>query len=267
MIDDLRYALDPVAFSREICKKDPDDWQKVVLTTDKRALMNCTRQAGKSTVAAIKSLHRALFYPNSTIIVVSKTERQSKLLFKKIQDFYSLVPDQPKLKEDNKTTMKLANNSWIVALPGDGENIRGFSSVDLLIEDEAAFVSDTLYYSILPMLAVSRGQIILMSTPHGRTGHYFTEYTSDSDWVRIEIPWFQCSRILKEDIEEFRRSLGPWWFKQEFECQFMDTEDSLFSYEDIKNSFDPDLEPLFGWNHYQIPAPDRDYVKPLFEEK
>src|ERR1035437_4701637 len=73
--------------------------------------------------------------------------------------------------------------SRICSLPGDPKTIRGFSAPALILEDEAAFVDDELFAAIKPMLAVSRGQLILMSTPFGRRGHFFDtrseEHTSE----------------------------------------------------------------------------------------
>lgn len=258
---DLRYALDPCAFSSEICKKEPDPWQQTVLLSNKKLLMNCTRQAGKSTVAAIKALHRAIYYPGSTIIVISKTEQQSKLLLDKLKAFYKLVPNQPQPEEENKTSLKLKNGSWIKALPGNQpDNVRGFSAVDLLIEDEAAFVYDRLYYAILPMLAVSRGKLILMSTPNGKRGHFFQEYTGDGDWIRVKIPWQDCPRIFPSDIEEYKKSMGQWHFKQEFECEFGENLDNVFSFDSIMKAMTEDIEPL-----YPVMSGLSDEGKPLYE--
>jgi hypothetical protein len=56
------------------------------------------------------------------------------------------------------------------ALPGTEKTIRGFSGAALLIVDEAARVDDALYYAVKPMLAVSGGSLLMLSTPYGRRG-------------------------------------------------------------------------------------------------
>jgi len=248
MRDVMRYALSCPTFAREICQKDPDPWQERVMTSpSKRMIFCCTRQAGKSTTAALIALHRALFYPGSTILVVSPTQRQSDLLFKKITEFYKLVPDQPKLQEDNKRSMTLRNGSWIVSIPGSEDTIRGYSNVDLLIEDESAKVADEVYYTVLPMLAVSNGKLILMSTPFGRIGHFFEEWHNGGDqWERVKITAHECPRITAEFLEEQRRTMGDWWFTQEFLCEFGDTMFSLFKYDDIMAAFTDDEPPLYA---------------------
>ena len=78
-----------------------------------------------------------------------------------------------KLEEDNKTSFELANGSRVVCLPGTAETVRGFSAPALIIEDEAAFVDDAFNRAVRPMLAVSNGRLILMSTPNGQRGHFF----------------------------------------------------------------------------------------------
>jgi len=140
--------------------------------------------------------------------------------------------------------MVLDNQSRIISLPSGEATIRGFSGVDLIIEDEASRVDDSLYYAIRPMLAVSGGKIMLMSTPWGKRGHFFEEWTGPNDWQRVKIPATDCPRISPEFLEEERKSLGDWWFDQEYMCEFGDTSDSLFRYDDIEAAFRDDIEPL-----------------------
>jgi hypothetical protein len=45
-----------------------------------------------------------------------------------------------------------------------------------LIVDEASRVQDALYQGIRPMLAVSGGRIVLLSTPWGKRGFFFEEW-------------------------------------------------------------------------------------------
>ena len=199
-----------------------------------------------STTASIIALHRALFYPGSLILLISPSLRQSGELFKKVQSFYKMVPDQKNPPEDNKLSMTLENGSRVVSLPSSESNIRGFSAVDLVIEDEAARVDDDLYRAVRPMLAISSGKLILMSTPFGKRGHFFEEWENGgSQWEKITISAPECNRISPEFLEEEKRSLGEWWFAQEYLCEFRDTTDSLFKYDDIQEALSNDLEAWF----------------------
>lgn len=179
LASNLACALDPARFATSRLGFIPDEWQiQAMQSTSKCILLNCCRQSGKSTTTAIIALHTAIFKPGSLVLLVSPSLRQSRELFVKVTKFLKELSQKPKLDEDNKLSITLANRSRVVSLPSSPETIRGFSAVDLLIEDEAAFCEDDLYRSVRPMLAVSNGQLILMSTPYGKLGHFFEEWTN-----------------------------------------------------------------------------------------
>ena len=243
----LRYALDPVAWSIDILGIIPDEWQANALRSPaKRILMNCSRQSGKSTTAGIMVLHRCVFYPESLVLVVSPSLRQSGELFRIITGLLQRLPNRSML-EDNKTSFTLSNGSRCVSLPGTEQTIRGFGGVDLVVIDEMARVSDDLIKSLTPMLAVSGGRLIGLSTPFGKRGYFFDEWMNGgTDWFRFEIPAQECPRISPAFLESERRSLGEWHFSQEYECQFSETRDAVFSYDCIMASLSDEITPLFS---------------------
>jgi len=88
---DLELALDPVLFAREL-GFNPDPWQaKVLRWTETRLMLNCSRQSGKSTTAAIVALHRAIYYTKSLVLLVSPSLRQSSELFRKVNEFLNTL--------------------------------------------------------------------------------------------------------------------------------------------------------------------------------
>ena len=78
-----------------------------------------------------------------------------------------------------QTQLKLANGSRILCLPGKEETVRCFSP-SLLIIDEASRVPDDLYRSVRPMLAVSKGRLIALSTYFGQRGWFFGKRKGDA---------------------------------------------------------------------------------------
>lgn len=234
--------LDPITFTSKL-SFIPDPWQeRVFRSPGGRLLMNCSRQSGKSTTAAIIGLHRALYYPKSLVLLVSPSLRQSSELFRKVTDFLHNLAAGWTLLEDNKLSCTLANRSRIVSLPSSEATIRGFSGVNLIIEDEAARVSDGLYKTVRPMLAVSNGKLILMSTPFGRRGHFYEAWTSGDNWERVKVPATECPRISPEFLKEERKNLGDWWFRQEYMCEFMEAQGAAFRVEDIEQMFKEDVQ-------------------------
>jgi hypothetical protein len=225
----------------------PDGWQCDLLRSDaKQIILLCSRQSGKSTITSILALHQAIYKPNSLILLLSPSLRQSQELFRKLQDFYNALESDalPQAVEESSLRMELSNGSRIIALPGKEATIRGFSGVSLLIIDEASRVEDSLYQSVRPMLAVSGGRIILLSTPFGKRGFFHSEWTNGEGWQRTKITADLCPRIDKGWLERERAMIGDWWFRQEYGCEFIETTDSVFNFNDIERAISKDVEPL-----------------------
>ncbi len=243
---DLRLALDRVAFARSV-GMEPDRWQEDLLSSDsKRVLLNCSRQSGKSTMSSIIALHRALYHPGSLILCLAPALRQSQELFSKINGFYCTMGKAPAPDSTRKLGLELPNGSRIEALPGSERTVRGFSGVDLLILDEASRVDDALYHSVRPMLAVSGGNLMMLSTPYGKRGVFYEEWTSGAGWERYEIPAESVPRISPEFLAEERAALPPWVYRQEYECSFEETEDQVFSSEMVEAAITSEVTPLFA---------------------
>jgi hypothetical protein len=227
---DLAHALDPVAFVQDRLKFEPDPWQaRLLRSCAPWILLNCCRQSGKSTTTAAVALHTAIYDPG-LILLVSPSLRQSKELFAKVTGFLKdLEPE-----EDNKSSCTLANSARVVSLPGDPDTLRGYSAPKLIIKDEASYVSDAMQAALDPMLAVSKGRLIEMSSPNGKRGHFYENWQGGIDVERIKIIGRECPRIGAEFLEKMRQKLGPMLFSQEFEGEFIDAESSAFSSEMIE---------------------------------
>jgi Terminase large subunit, T4likevirus-type, N-terminal len=223
----------PVEFATSV-GITPDDWQVQVLASDHpRKILCCGRQTGKSTVGAVLALHRALTRPGSTVLIVAPGERQAKILFSKAKRFYEMAGHPLPASSERRTGLELRNGSIIEALPAVERTTRGYS-VDLLVVDEAAAVEDSDYHGILPALIATQGHQVLLSTPRGKRGFFFELWHSDDDWQRIMVRSDDVERIRPEDLELFRHTMPEEFFRQEFFCEFLDTEGSLFGYDDIE---------------------------------
>jgi hypothetical protein len=243
LVDSIRQ--DP-ALIMTLANLPPDPWQtRLLRSPSTSSLLLCCRQAGKSTVTAALALRVALLEAPALVLLLSSTQRQSGELFRdKVMRLYDALRRPVPTVQQTATTMALANGSRIVSLPGDEKNVRGYSGVALLIVNEAARVDDALYFAVRPMLAVSRGRLVCLSTPFGKRGWFFEAWRSNENWERYRIVARECARIMPEFLAEERRVLGPRWYAQEYECSFEDTVDQVFAYEDIMAALSPDLPPL-----------------------
>ncbi len=225
-----------------------DPWQTALLrSASRRTLLLCSRQAGKSTTAAALALLTALLTARALVLLLSPSLRQSSELFRKILDVYRAAgrPMPTAGPRDNALRMELANGSRIISLPGTEGTIRGYSGVALLIVDEAARVPDDLYRSVRPMLAVSQGRLVCLSTPFGKRGWFFEEWSGDRAWQRVKITADQCPRIPPAFLAEEREALGPRWYAQEYECSFEDVVGAVFDHDTVMAALASDVSPLF----------------------
>jgi len=199
---------------KKVIKLDP--WQEKVMA-EKRDICLCTgRQVGKSQTIGIKAAKHALENPNHVVIIGAALARQATHIFWMVKDYlHEHFPKQIK----GRATMQfveLRNGSQIRCVPvgDDGLGIRGFTA-NLLIIDEAAFVNPKAWSGIRPVLATTKGQLILLSTPFGTEG-YFAECFKNERFYRDHISSEDCPRIPKEFLEEEKKTMTKLQYQQEY---------------------------------------------------
>jgi hypothetical protein len=182
-------------------------------------------------VAAALALREALLTPGSLVLLLSRSQRQSSELFRaKVVHLYSRLGRPVPAVQESATQLRLANGSRIISLPGKSdETILGYSSVDLLVIDEAARVPDALYYAVRPMLAVSKGKLVCLSSAYAQQGFFYSEWTEGGGrWRRAEVKAAGCARVSREFLAEERAAMGERIFRREYECVFSSADDAVF---------------------------------------
>lgn len=216
-----------------------DKWQQEVLETKGNLCLRSGRQVGKSTIIGLKAAQYALDNPDKLVMVISRTERQAALLFGKIlRNINELNRSQIKHGKyrPTKHLIYLKNGSTIHCLPaGDtGYGIMGFT-IDLLIADEAAFIPEEVWNSVIPALAVTRGSIWLLSTPFVKEGYYYNCF-SDPNFTAFHTSSEDCPRRDDMFLEHQKEILTKAQYAQMYLGQFVDELRQFFSDELIKNS-------------------------------
>jgi hypothetical protein len=139
----------------------------------------------------------------------------------------------------------LPNGSRIVGLPDAEDKVRGYSALSMLVIDEAARVSEAMYQAVGPMLAVSGGDLWMMSTPFGKRGFFYEEWEHGGDrWMRVRVPATECNRISKEFLEEQRSAYPNDVIRQEYLCEFVGGGVGAFDRDLIEAALDDELEPV-----------------------
>lgn len=188
---------------------EPDPFQVQVITTPGNILALAHRQRGKSSIAAAVACAMACEQAGSLTLVVSRSMRQSAELFRKVKRFHTLAQPMALVK-DTEHELEYTNGSRIISLPASPETIVGYSSVDLLILEEAARIADPTYYAVRPMLARSGGRILAITTPFGKRGWFYEQWTGEAaDAEAMDV--LTVERLLADlhfPIEEYSEAGG-----------------------------------------------------------
>jgi terminase large subunit-like protein len=243
----IRHRLDPAALFEDTVGP-PDPWQRTALrSVSKRQLYLASRQSGKSSVAAAKALHTAMFNDGALVLLVSPSLPQSQEIFRKCRDAYRELGRPLGINAESALRLELGNTSRIISLPGSERTSVGYTA-SLVILDEASRTPSELVESILPTIAVTDGSIIALTTPAGRRGWFYELWTSpnvEEVWERYLCTADEVPRISEEIIEEARMTRGQRHVRQEYFCEFQADTLAYFDPEDLERSLVDDDQPLW----------------------
>ncbi len=245
--DHLAFALDPAAFATACGLEQLDLWQSELLRdTDHDWIALCSRQSGKSTCAAVAALYRCLYRPGSLSLICSAGQRQAQEVLGLTVAMYKRIGMPLVAISENVSQLTLENSSRLISLPSSAATVRGYTP-DFIIVDEAAQCDDALYQALRPMQLVAGANMWLLSTPFGKRGFFYTEWTEGGErWRRVKITAEECPRIDSAFLEAERRT--SLWFDAEYMAVFCETSaERVFSDAEIDALFptDPEVE---QWN-------------------
>ena len=235
-------------------------------TNNRFNIVTTARQAGKSTTTCAFILWYIIFHKEKTVALLANKGDTAREILGRIQLAYQHLPKwlQQGIKEWNKGSFELENNSRVIAAATSTDSIRGYS-INMLFIDEAAFIEnwDEFFTSVYPTISSgSESKIVLVSTPNG-LNHFY------SIWVNAEQKRNQYNnmKVLWQDVpgrnEKWREdtlaamNFDLEKFDQEYNCEFLGSSGTLIS----------------GWKLkelvHQTPIVEREgliqYVRPIEE--
>lgn len=193
-------------------------------------------------MSAAKAIYHALSRERAQVLIVSPSLRQSSLMFRKVRAFLQHNLVKGEIEAESQTMIIFKNGSEIHCLPGNNpDTVRGYSPT-LLIIDEAAFVKDELYVAIEPALAATNGQMVLVSTPFGKRGRFYMACQPDSGFETYLTKSEESPLITEEFLNGMRASKTELEYRQEFEGEFLEEQDTYFPRELVLSMIDEDLD-------------------------
>lgn len=201
------------------------------------------RRCGKSNLAIKMLLAKALEAPEgSAVLYVAPTLGQAR----------QIAWDA--LLEQGREVIKAAhvNQMDVTLVTGRKIHIRSGENKDALrglklyfaVVDEAAFVPEEVFTKIIrPALADLKGEAVIISTPEGRN-HFYEWFKlgkegTNPKWKSWHLTTADNPTIPPEEIEEARKTLSSFVFKQEFEANFNNAGQEIFKEEWLKKGKEP----------------------------
>lgn len=180
-------------------------------------------------------------------MVFSPTLRQSIEFARYVRRMDRALGHPVRRAREALTQVEWANGARLLSLPDSQEGVVGFTPT-LVVIDEGSRVSDGLYKSVRPMLALG-AELLALSTPFGKRGWFFDLWSDPRRLGRFahwRVTWRECPRITPEFLAEERVELGDRWFRQEWETSFEDAVDAVFARDVIRaGRGGEDVEPLW----------------------
>ncbi|MBI4890025.1 MAG: hypothetical protein HY821_05315 [Acidobacteria bacterium] len=241
------WAKSPVStWATESLNFTPDPKQAQILDSPAhRLILLCTRQFGKSTLAAIKALHFALTNPNTLTLLAAPVERRAAEWIRLIHSYLRLLNIQPKSDGIHPHSVALPNGSRIVGLPGVVDNNRGYPA-HLLIFEEAAIVPEEMFEVLTGSLAATDGHLWLISSAGPQIGFFYDQWHNhELPWQRFKVTARDCRRISQEFLDHQQLLIGESAFRREFLCEFTASGHQIFTRELIDSISTDEHQP---WN-------------------
>ena len=211
------------------------------------------RQVGKSIMLESILLQTAINKSKSCSICLSPTLEQARKVFNDVKKVVKPTKLYSK-HNDLQLLIMLRNGSTIFFKSAEQKDgLRGYTVTGIYVVDEAAFISDEVFFETLAWVNVSQAPVVLCSTPKHKTGFFFKYYmlglSNEPNIFSYNWSEFDTSALLPaEKLAEYQRNLPQSQFKTEFLGEFLDNEGGVFGDfgKIISNEYNPNLNCYMG---------------------
>lgn len=194
------------------------------------------RQRGKSILLQQILLYYAFNKNKSINIAISPTNAQNRKLYQEISESINrFCPQFVKKTIDTLQEIVFTNGSQILfKSAAQRESLRGYTVSGILVMDECAFISDDIFYTVLPFTNVHKAPVVCTSTPKFKTGFFYENYIKGLSRVKgyksYNMSDFDTSFLLSNDkLEMYRKQLPRLQFQCEYLGEFIDSDSMVFS--------------------------------------
>ena len=262
-----------VSLDEGLVQFKPYSFQKNILDAvhnDRFVICKMPRQSGKSTTVISYLLHYVLFNPDKNVAILANKLTTARELLGRLKLAYEHLPKwlQQGVVEWNKGSIILENGSKILASSTSSSAVRG-GSFNLLFMDEFAFVpenvADEFFNSVYPTISAGQStKVLIVSTPKGLNMFYKLWKDAEdgqNSYTPIEVHWSDVPGRDNNWKKQTIRNTSPQQFRQEFECDFLGSVNTLIAPSKLKSLHytRPMQEREDGLKVYYEPEPEHIY--------
>ena len=260
-LDDGLVQFEPYSFQKKILES---------VHNDRFVICKMPRQSGKSTTVISYLLHYILFNPDKNVAILANKLTTARELLGRLKLAYEHLPKwlQQGVVEWNKGSIVLENGSKILASSTSSSAVRG-GSFNLLFMDEFAFVpenvADEFFNSVYPTISAGQStKVLIVSTPKGLNMFYKLWKDAEdgqNSYTPIEVHWSDVPGRDDNWKKQTIRNTSPQQFRQEFECDFLGSVNTLIAPSKLKSLHytRPKQEREDGLKVYYEPEPEHIY--------
>lgn len=220
-------------------------WQQTVFGDDSRfKVIVAGRRCGKSRLSAVSLLIEGLKCPKgSAVMYVAPTQGQAR------QIIWDLLLDLGReviaTTHVNNLDITLINGAKIYVRGSDRpDTLRGVSLTYLVLDEVADIKPDTWEKVLRAALSDKKGRALFIGTPKGRNWFYDMYNLGlggeDDEWKSWHFTTKDNPLIDPKEIENAKKTLSSFSFKQEYEASFDNAGAGIFKEEWFKLGVEPD---------------------------
>lgn len=198
-------------------------------------VVNCGRRFGKTTLAVLEMVAKAVYGNDRHIAYIAPTYQQARDIAWQELKRVCL----PAINKVNESRLEIILNTTkggnsVISLRGweSIETLRG-QKFDFIVVDEIASMrnwNQNWEEVIRPTLTDVRGEALFISTPKGFNHFYdlYNQQTKDSDYKSFHFTSYDNSHIPKDELDKAKQELTEDRFAQEYMADFRKTEGLVY---------------------------------------
>lgn len=226
------------------------------------------RQMGKTSSVAAYLLHQSIFNTNYRIAILANKGDTAREILDRLKKMFEELPPflQPGVVEWNKGSIELANGTKVISAATSSSSIRG-QSMNIVYLDEMAFIQNDIEFFTSTYPVITSGKttkVIITSTPNGMNLFYKIwqdAINGNNSFVPNKFLWYEHPMRDEAWKQETLRNISELQFKQEFECEFQGSMNTLISGTALQRlAHQPKLNEDKWLSVYESPQEGHNYI-------